>query len=508
MPLSKHFCSVGLGMKLASLMSAPEVHDVTTMDRLTSSGLIRLILQESSPANSDELGHVLSLIFKSCTTEVFRAKDLKVLLKKIHPDTRIEAFQHIEDEATLVPLYDTHTCHWNWPLPESHSDKLAASGERSNQARENNSMDQGEREGENSGATDQRSGEWVIVDDTGAPTASESQVESLSQPEDNIMSTNASSASSDKAPVLHEIDRDSTKPWTTEQVFASFNNLLTFALLLQKPALAQKHNLSRIWNTSNSSSAIHGDEIVHKPDLTLLDDIEARWDTIKAICELTSSAYLPSHPLAKTLNTKAYLLLKHQLWRRFALLVSICNGYRELCVHLYDHSGGVTAEVIPDALIMESETTEIEDIVSEPPHTIEDMVPNPAANIPPNLVPLIDEVPSDSLSGLLPEPIGMCYLARKDEEEYIVKDHWVLGSKSEVLNEIRMMEKMDGICGVPPLVEYWLVEMEPGITLGLVLGAHTSKTLANMYRYAPCALLQFLPMQIPDFHVVGYILAR
>jgi len=58
------------------------------------------------------------------------------------------------------------------------------------------------------------------------------------------MSTNASSASSDKAPVLHEIDHDSTKPWTTEQVFASFNNLLTFALLLQKPALAQKCNLS------------------------------------------------------------------------------------------------------------------------------------------------------------------------------------------------------------------------------------------------------------------------
>ncbi|KAG1896848.1 uncharacterized protein F5891DRAFT_983078 [Suillus fuscotomentosus] len=525
MPLGKHFCSVGLGDEAD-------------------------IFDESSPANSDELGHVLLLIFKSCMTEVPRAKDLKVPLKKIHPDTRIKAFQHIEDEATLVPLYDTHACRWNWPLPESHLDKLAASGERSNQARENSSMDQGEREGENSGATDQRSGDWDIIDDTGAPAASESQVESLSQPEDDIMSTNASSASSDKAPVLHAIDRDSTKPWMTKQVFASFNNLLTFALLLQKPALTQKHNLSHIWSALNSLSIICGDEITRKPDLTLLDDIEARWDTIKAICELTSSAYLPSHPLAKTLDTKAYLLLKHQLWRHFALLVSICNEYRELHIHLYDHLGGVvspcthidreldkylwifssivfgnlecirlnptitilkhmlhrtlqspdfcvakpspsphqTAEVISDALIMESETIEIEEIVSEPPHTIEDAVPNPTANIPPNLVPLIDKVPSDSLSGPLPEPIGkirvnentynildlifstqglvgrgtVCYLVRKDEEEYIVKDHWVLGSKSEVLNEICMMEKMDGICGVPCLVEYWLVEMEPG----------------------------------------------
>jgi len=244
MSLSKNFCSVGLGMKLASLMSAPEVHDITTMDRLTSSEFIHFILQESSPANSDKLGHVLLLIFKSCTAEVPKAKDLKVPLKKIHPDTRIKAFQHIEDEATLIPLYDTCACHWNWPLPESHLDKLATSGERSNQAGGNGSMDQGEREGENSGATNQRSGDWVIVNDTGAPTASESQVESVGQPEDDIMSTNASSASSDKAPVLHEIDHNSTKPWTTEQVFVSFNNLLTFALLLQKPALAQKCNLS------------------------------------------------------------------------------------------------------------------------------------------------------------------------------------------------------------------------------------------------------------------------
>jgi hypothetical protein len=231
MSLSKHFRSVGLGMKLASLMSAPEVHDVTTIDRLTSSEFIRLILQESSPANSDKLSHVLLLIFKSCMAEVPKAKDLKVPLKKIHPDTRIKAFQHIEDEATLIPLYDMCTCRWNWPLPESRLDKLATSGERSNQAGGNGSMDQGEREGENSGATNQRSGDWVIVDDTGTPTASESQVESVGQPEDDIMSTNASSASSDKAPVLHEIDHNSTKPWTTEQVFASFNNLLTFALL-------------------------------------------------------------------------------------------------------------------------------------------------------------------------------------------------------------------------------------------------------------------------------------
>ncbi|KAG2133726.1 hypothetical protein DEU56DRAFT_913842 [Suillus clintonianus] len=526
-------------------MSAPEVHDVPTMSKLTSSELIRLILQESPPANSDELGHVLSLIFKSYNRKVPKAKDLQVSLKKIHPDTRVEAFQQIQNESILVPLYDTQARRWNWPLPESHLDKLP--GQKSKRAGEKRRTDHEEREGETSGTTNEKSGDWIFVDDTGAPVAS-------SQPEDDEMSEsmNASSAS-----VQHESDSGGRtpvlQPWTTEQIFASFYNVLSIALLLRRPELAQKRILSRVWSASNSSRPVPGDAMARKPDLTLLDDIEARWDTIKAVCELTSSAYLPSNPLAKTLDSKAYLLLKHQPWRRFALLVSICNGYRELRVHLYDHSGGVVSPcinidrepdkflqifssivfgnlecigfdptisilkhtlhrthrppdfrpakhsrspaphqtatlAIPDALIVESETTTIEEIVNKPPYTTEDAERKPAANIPPSMVPPVDEVPVDPLREPLPEPIGKirvnentydildlifstqglvgrgttCYLARKDDEEYIIKDHWVLGSESEVLNEIRMMKKMDGLRGVPRLVEYWLVEMEPG----------------------------------------------
>ncbi|KAG0692724.1 hypothetical protein DFH29DRAFT_1008204 [Suillus ampliporus] len=457
-------------------MSAPEVHDVLMMSKLTSSELIRLILQESPPANSDKLGHVLSLIFKSYTSNVPKAKDLEVSLKKIHPDIRVEAFQQIQNEAILVPLYDTHARCWNWPLPESHLDKLP--GSKSKRAGEKSRTDQEEREGESSGTMNEKSGDWIFVDDTGAPVVSESQAESLSQPEDDEMfgSMNASSASvqhesdsGDRTPVPHETIHDNTKPWTTEQIFASFYNVLAIALLLRRPELAQKRNLSCVWSASNSSRPVPGDAIAHKPDLTLLNDIEARWEP------------------------KAYLLLKHQPWRRFTLLVSICNGYRDLCVHLYDHSGGVVSPctatlAIPDALIVESETTTIEEIVSEPPYTTEDMEHKPAANIPPSVVPPVNEVPVDPLREPLPEPIGKirvnqntydildlifsaqgfvgrgttCYLARKDEEEYIIKDHWVLGSKLEVLNEICMMEKMYGIRGVPRLVEYWLVEMEPG----------------------------------------------
>ncbi|KAG2109908.1 uncharacterized protein F5147DRAFT_772756 [Suillus discolor] len=55
----------------------------------------------------------------------------------------------------------------------------------------------------------------------------------------------------------------------------------------------------------------------------------------------------------------------------------------------------------------------------------------------------------------------MCYLARRDDKEYIIKDHWVLGGKDVALNEVKILREMQGVRGVPELVEYWLVEIAP-----------------------------------------------
>ncbi|KAG1801325.1 uncharacterized protein HD556DRAFT_1438366 [Suillus plorans] len=98
------------------------------------------------------------------------------------------------------------------------------------------------------------------------------------------------------------------------------------------------------------------------------------------------------------------------------------------------------------------------------------------------------EIPEDPLHQPFSEPIGritvndhaydilelifssqglvgrgtVCYLARRDDEEYIIKDHWVLGGKYAVLNEVDMLHEMKGVHGIPELVEYWLVEVAPG----------------------------------------------
>ncbi|KIK31625.1 hypothetical protein CY34DRAFT_103026, partial [Suillus luteus UH-Slu-Lm8-n1] len=97
---------------------------------------------------------------------------------------------------------------------------------------------------------------------------------------------------------------------------------------------------------ANSTHPVKDDEIKRKPDLALLDDVEARWDTIKVVCELTSQKYHPTTTIAKTIDSKAYLLLRRQPWRRFVLLLSVCNGYRDLRMHLYDHSGGIVTPCI------------------------------------------------------------------------------------------------------------------------------------------------------------------
>ncbi|KAG1875906.1 hypothetical protein C8R48DRAFT_768760 [Suillus tomentosus] len=56
----------------------------------------------------------------------------------------------------------------------------------------------------------------------------------------------------------------------------------------------------------------------------------------------------------------------------------------------------------------------------------------------------------------------VCYLVRRDDEEYIIRDHWVLGSREDVLNEVSMLQAMQDVHGVPQLIEHWLVEIRPG----------------------------------------------
>ncbi|KAG2056115.1 hypothetical protein BDR06DRAFT_970251 [Suillus hirtellus] len=283
------------------------------------------------------------------------------------------------------------------------------------------------------------------------------------------------------------------------------------------------------WSTHNSMRPMKDQGVLWKPDLALLDDVEARWDTIKAVCTI-----------GKMIDNKAYLFLGHQPWRHFVLLCSLTNGYRELQVHMYDHAGGVMTPPIhidnaPNHYLQILSSIvfgSLEYIGYDPsisiftkmlcPTQLEDPTSHPSTNRPPAQGPQagspitgtatpksnsgtdsgmetgfdeeslpIDlpqlEIPQDPLHATFLTPIGriivndhvydilklifssqgligcstVCYLARRNGKEYIIKDHWVLGCKDVALNKDKMMWEMQGVCGMPELVEYWLVEIAP-----------------------------------------------
>ncbi|KAG1796565.1 hypothetical protein EV424DRAFT_1546970 [Suillus variegatus] len=254
----------------------------------------------------------------------------------------------------------------------------------------------------------------------------------------------------------------------TEHIFTLFFNIVTIALLALQPNLAHPHNLSCTWSAANLLRPVPGDEVPRKPNLTLLDDIEVRWDMIKAVCKLTYSTYKLSSTLAKTLNTKAYLLLKHQPWRWFALMVSVCNGYCDFHVHLYDHSGGVTLKSRTTLILHQNETLPQSKSSSQNTTSFHSSQAKDEDEVDKCLIELPIEIPNNPLLEPLPEPIGkiqvndhyydilkiifsrqglaghgtVCYLVKKDGQDYIIKDYWAIGGNKEALNKMKMMEKI------------------------------------------------------------------
>ena len=60
----------------------------------------------------------------------------------------------------------------------------------------------------------------------------------------------------------------------------------------------------------------------------------------------------------------------------------------------------------------------------------------------------------------------VCYLVRRDGEFYVIKDHWVqneLKRYQNPLQEVNMMKLVQGIDSVPVLVDFWMVEVLPGV---------------------------------------------
>jgi hypothetical protein len=443
--MSKHFLSSELGLKIASLHPLGVIQsDISSMDKLTSCELNRLITQETRrEGDASDMGHLLPLIFKS------------------FDPTNLPATDTLKD-STNKPLYDTTTKQWSLALPKK--------------------------------------GEAI------------------------------------------------------EKTFPFFLNNLTKALLRSFPSSG---SFPPLWYGSSSTVPVESEHVQRKPDVCLSEHTELRWNTILVVAELTTTSYTPSIPAGKTLDTKAWLVFREQPWRRFILSLSFSNNYRELRVHVHDHSGGIVTPEInihenPDAfkyimacivfgqrdcigfdltitinpkmtsllsgafwarnvkglpkrsnqaarlksrrpysLDAQTELTQSHalDTTQTIFHSLPDQLPSPAefADEPrTDSSPLVD--PPDLKNTKDDDVIGkitvnenvyellkvifcnqglvgrgtVCYLARRDGEEFIIKDHWVKGDKTIVLNEVEMLKTLKDIPGVPQYIEHCLVEVEPG----------------------------------------------
>jgi hypothetical protein len=125
----------------------------------------------------------------------------------------------------------------------------------------------------------------------------------------------------------------------TEEIFVAFFNALTTMLARHYELSSLRSSGNHIWSGAHSTVLIRGENIPHKPDIIMSDDLNPGWAEIKVVAELMSSEYKPAEYIAKSLDTKAYLILRHQSWRHFAFMMSFCNKYCKLHIHTYDQSG-------------------------------------------------------------------------------------------------------------------------------------------------------------------------
>ncbi|KAG1897353.1 uncharacterized protein F5891DRAFT_1192062 [Suillus fuscotomentosus] len=284
MPPQFFFRMGGYGIKLSSLVSLPAAvsGDALTMNKYTAEELNHLVTQEDEPSDSQSLGHMLSHIFQPFSIPLPDLSTLQIPLKNIlYHNERTKAKFSKNSPDDLVPLYDTDAQLWNWDLP------------------------------------------------TLAPT-NESESTTHSQPPESLDSEgNAGTGETAKA--------------THEEIFSSFFNALAICLAKAEPKLLANPTATHTWTAAHAHKALPGSEVNRKPDLLLSDEITANWGNIRVSAELTHSSYQPALRLVKAADSHAYLMLSEQTWRRFALVLSLTNEYRELRVLFYDHASGVVS---------------------------------------------------------------------------------------------------------------------------------------------------------------------
>ena len=416
---------------IGSLPPLRNSHTVQTMDRLTAQELEGSIVHKlrSNGGPKFALGFLINVIFTTCRQQSMpNINELTVPLKTICVrDSRLRAKFAGYLESSEVSLYDSKTESWNWVFNPGEVKEVG-------------------------GSTD------------GAP--------------------------------LHQ-----------EKEFTHFLNTIAMAIKQKSHTSTTKSELSKSFTAHRCWMADWSDRIMPsayhykcKPDLILLENEllprnEISWKSPKVLAKLTRELFTPTAHIARTLDTKAYLIMIKQPWRRFVLALSFSR--LELHLHYYDRSGGsisppfhlqcnpqeflfILACVVfgPRSCIGFDDTI---NIIAQVPVPSPLLAPSLTTIASMNHIPVASLSPSSTqeicgtirVKGDVYEVLGIlfsstgfigrgtvCYLVRCNGRIYVIKDHWVAGDPS---HEANMLLRVQGIKGVPSLVDYWQVEVVDGV---------------------------------------------
>ncbi|KAG0696170.1 hypothetical protein DFH29DRAFT_879560 [Suillus ampliporus] len=280
-PKKHHYSTVTIGKKLSSLLTVSLVNNITLMDKLTTQELNILAVQESSDVGDNDLGHLIPTIFKSFNAIELIPPTNQLLVplskNKYHDEHINKLFCDKAEE--LVPLWDAQAKQWNCKLlGSSNHDSCTVSGRANKNTRQRKMVLGSDGEGE-------------------------------SEP-------------------------------TAEALFSAFFNVLTITLAQEARLSATQLSGNHIWSGDHSTKPIKGVKILRKSDIIMAEDpTNSGWAHIKVVAELVMSTFKLSGCVARMLDTKVYLILRHQPWRQFALMLSISNKCHKLRVHTYNRSG-------------------------------------------------------------------------------------------------------------------------------------------------------------------------
>ncbi|KAG1883998.1 hypothetical protein F4604DRAFT_1677165 [Suillus subluteus] len=486
--------TVDNGIKLSSLLSIPDVTNVHTMNKITSDELNRLVTHEGLPEASQPLGHLLSEIFQSFTVPLPDVCDLKIPFGKI-----LYRNQHINEKFsetspdTLVPLYDTEAKTWNWALPVDPPENGSSS------------PSQVESEGDDTqaqGATNEEIVAAFLNALTGCLVVSQPKLVAM-----RFATSSWSVANAQKALPGSDIKH---KPdlILSDDISAKWGNIRPwrrFALIL---SFTDEYCHLRVLMYDHSGGAVSPRfDIYKQPNI---------FSHIIAAINF-GSLEIVSPPRSKDIHV--YRPIKNAPARRSTTDHSVATSTTDSLSFPEDPDRVLSSDALESSDNCDESSSDSAHVSMEEcqggsathDSMDEEHFPPPPLPVQPSatcsapLLSLASQIPQAEMTESIysvtplpsqfpystqsPEPCGkirvgqtfytikrilfvarglvgrrtVCYLVTLDDEDYIIKDHWVLGSDDQVvLNEIKMLELMDGIPGVPKLVDHWVVEQSDG----------------------------------------------